>query len=458
MSAVEQVHWYEGLFLQPHHLQAMQHRLAMQSAGARSMCFPYHYGLISSRLSAEAVQNKQIRFEQLHVVLPSGLEIDVPGNTDLPLLELGKAFENATAPLTVSLGVPIWYESRANSLEQGSSVDGRAKRMYRVSEIQAVDENTGQNPQPLQVRRINARLLLDTDDRTDMEVLPLLRVMNPALGAVGLPRIDPHFYPPCLFVDAWPELMALIKDLVDQIQATRGRVSREVVRDGFDLEALRPAQLKHLFRLTALNRFSASLPSLVRAPRITPFQMYLELRELLGELSVLQPEDPFDAVEYNHDNLALPFKDLAERIRAYLEGGAESRVDKFELLRENKAFIARGIPQDKFAYPDYYLAIETSEDRAKVADLVQNSIRFKMLPASVVNKVAQRGVRLVPEHNLPGVLPPSAGGLSYFRVMRNDETSEKWWEQIKAEGAVGVTWLGMELPDVRITLYAMQPR
>jgi type VI secretion system protein ImpJ len=457
MSAVEQVHWYEGLFLQPHHLQAMQRRLSEQAMGARALSFPYHYGLINAQIAADAVQNKQIRFERLRLVLRNGLEIDVPGNTDLAPLELGKAFDTATAPLTVSIGVPVWYASRGNSLEPGSALDGRAKRIYRISEVQQTDENTGLNPQPVQVRRVNARLLFDTDDRTDMEVLPLLRVMNPALGAVGLPRIDPHYYPPCLFMDAWGPLMELLKDLVDQIQATRGKVSREIIREGFDVEALRPAQIQYLFRLTSLNRFSARLPSIVRAPRITPFQMYLELREMLAELLALQPEADFETAEYDHDNPALCFKDLSERIRAILGEDIKQAPNKFELVREGKAFVARGIPRDQLEFPEYYLAVETSEDRAKVVELVQNSIRFKMLPASVVNKVAQRGVRLVPEHNPPGTLP-TAPGLSYHRVMRNDETSEKWWEQIKTEGAVGVTWLGLELPDVRITLYAMQPR
>src|SRR6476620_3023550 len=114
MSAVEQVHWYEGLFLQPHHLQAMQRRLSEQAMGARSLSFPYHYGLINAQLAADAVQNKQIRFERLRLVLRNGVEIDVPGNTDLAPLELGKAFDTATAPLTVSIGVPVWYASRGN--------------------------------------------------------------------------------------------------------------------------------------------------------------------------------------------------------------------------------------------------------------------------------------------------------------------------------------------------------
>ena len=78
-------------------------------------------------------------------------------------------------------------------------------------------------------------------------------------------------------MDAWGPLMELLKDLVDQIQATRGKVSREIIREGFDVEALRPVQIQYLFRLTSLNRFTHGLPSIVRARQDHPFQMYLEL-------------------------------------------------------------------------------------------------------------------------------------------------------------------------------------
>ena len=131
------------------------------SAGSRSRRwahashdFPYHYGLINAA-AADAVQNKQIRFERLRLVLRNGLEIDVPGNTDLAPLELGKAFDTATA----AVDGEHWRSGLVRLARQQPrapvrALDGRAKRIYRISEVQQVDENTGLNPQPVQVRRI----------------------------------------------------------------------------------------------------------------------------------------------------------------------------------------------------------------------------------------------------------------------------------------------------------------
>jgi type VI secretion system protein ImpJ len=454
MGIGEHVHWHEGLFLQPHHLQAMQRRLIEQIVGSSLQTQPYAYGMIAGELAPNAIQNGQIRFERLRVVMRSGLEVDVPGNADLPALELDKAFANANGPVTVSLGVPQWYSARGNSLDVGSTKDGR--RLFRISEVTQLDENTGLNPQPLLVRRINARLMLDDDDRTDMEVLPLFKVGSPAAGAIGLPRLDTSYYPPCLIASAYAPLFELLKDLTDQVQATRGKVAKEMVRDGFDVAAITLGQVRQIFRLQVLNRFAARLPSLIRAPRITPFQCYLELRELLGELMAVKPDGDFACAEYDHDNLALTFKDLADRIREFLGGEVQARFIKVELVREGNAFIASGIKPEYLDLPEYYLSVETSEDRARVAELVQNAIRFKMLPGSVVKRVAQRGVRLALDHNPPSTLP-SGAGLTYFRIMRNDDVSEKWWNDIKREASVGVTWLGMDLPDVRFTLYGLLP-
>jgi type VI secretion system protein ImpJ len=458
MAVAEQVHWHEGLFLQPHHLQAMQRRLADQIAEAQTLFVPYAYGVVFARLAPDAVQKGQVRFERLRVVMRSGLTVDVPGNADLPPLELAecKAFDNTTEPLMISIGVPQWYPSRANSVESGApGQDGRAKRLYKVTEVKSVDENTGQNPQPLLVRRINARLLVEGDDVTDLEVLPLFRVANPAAGTVGLPVMDEHYFPPCLVVSAWAPLLELLKDLVDKVHATRGKVARELTRDGFQVDSIRPAQLPHLLRLQALNRFSGRLPAIVSAQRSTPFQVYLELRDALGELAALKPDyDLQEVPEYDHDNPALAFKDLAERLRAIMEFVQPDRFTPYPMAKENRAFVARNIAPEHLDLPAYYLGIRTSEDRSKVATLVEKSIHFKMLPASLINKAAQRGIRLALDHNPPSNLPSDAG-TSYFRMMRNDDMSEKWWQDVTKERAVGVTWLGLELPDAVITLYGM---
>ena len=159
MARSDLVHWHEGLFLQPHHLQLFQRQLLDQFAAERGLALPYPYGVIEYRLSSDALENMLVQFDVLRLVMPSGLAVNVPENAELRALDIKAVFESATEPFTISLGVPLWYASRANTIERGAGGDSRAKRLYRVHDIEWTDENTGENSQPVLVRHVNARLM-----------------------------------------------------------------------------------------------------------------------------------------------------------------------------------------------------------------------------------------------------------------------------------------------------------
>ena len=84
MTANGQIHWYEGLFLQPHHLQSMQRHILEKIAGERRYRWAHPYGILRMRLSDADLENHRIRFDELHAIMPSGLEVCVPGNAELP--------------------------------------------------------------------------------------------------------------------------------------------------------------------------------------------------------------------------------------------------------------------------------------------------------------------------------------------------------------------------------------
>lgn len=72
------VHWHEGLFLQPQHLQLMQRRLQLEMRAARALLCPQFYGVVEGKLSYDDLADGRIRFERLHVILPSGQEVRFP--------------------------------------------------------------------------------------------------------------------------------------------------------------------------------------------------------------------------------------------------------------------------------------------------------------------------------------------------------------------------------------------
>src|SRR5258708_7764143 len=206
------IHWQEGLFLQPHHLQRMQKSIEDELSSERRLGWPYPFGVIEARLSRDELENKRVRFDKLRAIMPSGLEVNYPASAELPSLDIAPAFSKGAGTFTISLGVPLWQNSRANTVPIVQDSDTRVKLLYRVSELECYDENSGENPKPVQIRKINSRLMLEHEDVADMEVLPLLRIMRATGEDVGLPKEVPEYMPPCMVLSGSPVLREMVPD------------------------------------------------------------------------------------------------------------------------------------------------------------------------------------------------------------------------------------------------------
>lgn len=460
MSAPIQIHWHEGLFLQPHHLQRLQRSVGEGLRDERRRSWAYPYGVADVRLSADALENFQIRFDRLRVVMPSGVEVDFPDTAELPVLDIRQAFQAHGGQVTVLLGVPLWFDARANTADPGA--DSRAKLLYRVAEASVTDENSGDNAQPVLVRRVNARLLLETDDKADLETIPLLKILPAAGENVGLPRQDAQFAPPCLVLAGSPALRELVRDLAAQVDASRKELVLQTTRGGFDWNNLRGMQLEQILRLRTLNRHAGRLPALVEAPSVPTFQFYLEMRELLGELSALQPDrDDFDTPAYDHDRPFLPFYEMASKIRGHLRGTVAASFAKVDFTPAEGYHEAYFSPEHFTMPVDFFLGIKTREDPRQLARLIEDADRFKLMPRSLSGR-AIRGVQLK-EERFPPMELPAQSGLYYYRVQR--EVSARAWGQVAVEQAAIIRWTGADIAgvaagtgeDYQITLYMTLP-
>lgn len=457
MAISGQIHWGEGLFLQPHHLQFMQKYTLDKFVRERRLCWNYPYGVIEARISNDELENKRVCFDQLIVIMPSGLEVNFPDNADIPSLDIKKAFNSSSGSLNISLGVPIWYASRANVIEKRGDEDWKIKHIYRIAEIERTDENTGENPQPILVRRINARLLLDGDDSSDLEVIPLLRIVQATGEDVGLPRRDPAYIPPCLLISGSPVLRELVRDLASQVMASRNELVLQINRGGFSIDNMRGVQFEQMLRLRTLNSFSAILSSLIQTPGgVTPFEIYVILKQLLAELAALRPDrDQFEVVDYDHDNPAIAFNELSIRIRALLTGAVKAKFLKVSFIKNEEQRILEAVLSDEaVSLPnEYFLAIKTKMDPKQLVQLVEDRDKFKLMPQSLANQRVF-GVKLAHE-SYPPVELPAQIGLHYFRLHRSE--SSRMWERIAKEKAVAARWPGNESSDFELTLYMTVP-
>jgi type VI secretion system protein ImpJ len=449
-----QVHWHEGLFLLPHHLQRFQRSLTDRDSAERRLNWAYSYGLIEARLSADDLENMRIRFDYLHAIMPSGEEVRFPRDAELPAVDIKQAFESR-GRFVVYLGLPLWFDARANCVSPGQTVDSRAKILYRVVETEVADENTGENAKAMLQRRVNARLLLEDDDRSDLEVIPLLRVTRAAGEDVGLPQQDPEFVGPCFVLNGSATLRELVRDLSSQVLASRQELVIQVTRGGFSIDTMRGIQFEQIMRLRTLNRYGARLEALIDTPNVAPFEIYILLRELMGELAALHPDrDLFETAPYNHDNLYPVFSELAVKIRQLLRGSVAPSFLKAPFTDVN-GLLSAVLTDEHLQRPtDYFLGIRTKEDPQALARLVEDADRFKLMPQSMATR-AIRGV-VLKEERFPPLELPAQSGLYFFRLLRGE--SPRSWQQIQAEKVAVVRWTGHESADYDITLYMTLPR
>jgi type VI secretion system ImpJ/VasE family protein len=371
------------------------------------------------------------------------------------VIDIKKACAERPGGFNVALAVPLWVDERANSIEAGSTVDTRAKIVYRVVEKDYADENTGENPKTVLVRQFNARLILEDEDASDLEIIPLMRIMRATNEESGLPRLDPDFAPPCLIVNASPVLRENVRDLAAQVEAVRKELTVQLTRGGgFDLKTLRGMQFEQVWRLRTLNRFAARLPSLVLAPSITPFTWYLELRELLGDLVALYPAaDDFDVVPYDHDNPILCFRELSSKIRDYLRGSVAQSFWKLDFKREGQWLAATFEDRYLTVPTEYFLGIRTKQDSRGLSTLVENRDEFKLMPRSMIER-AYFGLPLKEERHPPLELPATAD-LHYFRLNRTE--GARHWDLLQKEKAACIRWTDIDSADYQVSLYMVVP-
>ncbi|HSU53671.1 MAG TPA: type VI secretion system baseplate subunit TssK [Candidatus Dormibacteraeota bacterium] len=447
-----QIHWHEGLFLQPHHLQIMQRRLQTDLRAVRTLLNPYCYGIIESRVSLDDLADGRIRFERLRVIMPSGQEVFFPEDATLPALDIKTELVRSTGALDVMLVVPLWTKSRANAFRQGDRVDPRIKLLYVPEETREVaDENTGDNPQSVHVRKINARIALKGEDLSDMESLPLLRVARVTGDDPGKARQDPDFVGPSLLLRSTPVIHEMIRELLARLNTSRDERRAKLAAGGLSSDI----KWDWTLRLTVLNRFSASMPSLVEEGLVSPFTVYLQLRELLGELLALRPEkDIFDCAPYNHLDPLPAFKELDLKIRELIRPDDVVNVRKVPFETIGPGMLRANMEPDDFVKPTgYFIGVKTTLENTKLGAYLTDGNKFKVMPWSMKD-LAIFGLESKEENFPPLELSPRQ---RYFRIVPT--SNQRRWDTLKQDKAMALVWNNSDfnLSEAEFTLFMTLP-
>lgn len=305
------IHWYEGMFLRPQHFQATQRHLLEVAGRGDKWDLHYNWGLRAIELD---LGQHRLAIRRLKARLPGGTLVAVPEDGCLPEVDLKTALRRQPS-VTAYLAVPRLQSSRAN-INPANSPNGAR---YLVDTQQLEDENTGLNPATVEVRRLNLKLFLSSEEPGDLEALPLARFMKPDRPGGG-PQLDESYIP-----RSWPATPGSRLSNTDS-----GNSADDSARRSTDWprrssprtspSTARPPAPGNFSNCSGCSTRPMPLSVAVAAEGIHPLTVYGELCRLVGRLAIFRaqrrvPELP----KYDHGNLGVCFGRIEQYINDLLD-------------------------------------------------------------------------------------------------------------------------------------------
>lgn len=457
MSIWTEINWAEGMFLRPHHLQMLHRYGETISTAALNTVSAYNWGFSELEISTEAVANSTFAVDRCTLRLPSGTWLRVPENTQVEPRDFDKILQNTSGALDVYFGVAVLQRVRPNTIGAGVKPDGRAYR-YTSEHVEFYDENTGQNPQQIEVRRFSGAIFFGDEDRAGYETVRVASIERSA-GAGGAPQLVETAVPPVLDTQVWAGLYRQIKNILAEIGAKGSALARTAQerRMSFSTGAL--ADVEHLFKLHVLNESGELIAGLLSSPTVHPYQAYVYLRGLLGKLSLFHDSRrPQEVQAYNHDDCGPGMFQLIKYIQDLLHAIAPSDFEFAVFVRQplglSVELTAEWIHEER----SMFIGFDTDMDVDQLREYI-GKVDMKMASPSLAPELHTRGLPGLSFKDAqvrPGELPHPPGRY-YFQIRRDNE----YWPRVIQEKAVALRVREQtdldSLAQMNLTLYIVKP-
>ncbi len=423
------VHWHDGMFLRPHHFQAAERYGRHIAQRHEQWAMHYGWGLAEIDIDPDALANHRFAVRSLRARMRDGTAVVVPEDGLLPALDLKPALE-AEPSATVLLAVPVLNLGKPNVPAEGSDEEPR----YHLQTQELEDENTGVNPQKIVVRALNLKLLTSAQDQAGFEVLPIAR-LEKSPGPEGGPQLDLTYIPPLIACDAWRPLQAdVLQSLCDRIGKKIDALAGQVLARGVAFDSHVQGDPQLFAQLRTLNEAHPGLRTLSFAQGVHPFDAYVRLCDLLGQLAIYDdarrpPELPL----YDHDDLGRCFYAAKRYLDALLAKAVEPEY-------QERAFVGTGLRMQVSLEPAWteaatqlYIGVRSSASPEECIRLLTEpgQLDVKVGSSDRVDglfRLGQAGLRFSHAPSPPRVLP-SFPDLTYFQISRSAPAAE--WQSVQ---------------------------
>ena len=421
--------WYEGMALDPHHLQQGDRAQARALDARLRAVHPYGWGFTDLSVDADRLAGGEVALTRARGVFPDGLPFDAPDTDPLPPPRaLADVFPPTADRLVVSLAVPVERRAGANVRLQD---DARAETRFVAETALVLDENTGADERPVEVARLVLGLRASTETAGAHALLPACEVVRAPGGAY---RLSDTFVPPHTALSASPRALAVARGALELLTAKYAQFAEH--RDG--LLAQRELSARDLTALGVLSVAGGAVPELGHLVHTDahPERLFGALARLAGALSAYLPGlHPRDLPRYDHARPTDGFAALDDALRALLgEAAPQSNYLRLPLRRVRDGLYEADLPPDRLDARLFLVAHSRLLPESRLADEVPRLVR--VASPDTIEKVLRSYTRALPveaTQRLPVGLPVDAEA-SYFALRPRGP----FWDAIRAAGAVAV--------------------
>jgi type VI secretion system protein ImpJ len=444
MTQIGKVVWSEGMHLAQHHFQTQDRHFQESIRFQLSQLYFEPYGLSGSAFDAEALLNGVVSMTHGRGILPDGTAFNFPeGDEGPPTLDIRPVFSPTEHEQTVLLGLPPFRHGAANC-----SQEVVPEHRYLAVSHEVLDETTGLDVKPVTIGKKNFRLLLSSEDRQDLVVLPVARIKREGSGRFVY---DTSFVGPSLQIGASSGLMELLGRLIQTLERKADTLSRERSGVGDSIAQYSGKELASFWLSHAVHSSLAPLRHLQEKRRSHPEELYVEMARLSGALCTFSlRSDPGSVPLYDHEQPQACFETLERHIRQHLEVTLPSTCVKVPLQRRSLPSIHTGVVRDEMCFPEaqWVLGVRSEEKASRVVAVVEGKVKLSSkadLPV-LVRTSGMAGLQLEHPPRPPRELAPRVGW-QYFLVKRTGAL----WKGIQDSKDIGI-WVPDEIIDAEVEL------
>jgi type VI secretion system protein ImpJ len=444
MTWTNKVIWTEGMFLQPQHLQQHDRFLAQQAQMRLAATAPYGWGFLSLTLDSAALSLGKVAITAAQGVMPDGLAFDVPGQDPAPAaFDIPADARDQLVVLAITLQRPGVAETDAES------DTGSMPPRFRTAEVEVGDSNaSGQRVAPIQVGRMNLRIVLARDAGEGVATIGLCKVVE--RRADNKVVLDATYIPPTLHCGGNELLASQLRDLHGLLHQRGEALAARLAQPG----RAGVGEIADFLMLELINRNEPVIAQFRQASLLHPKDFYYFVAGLLGELATFrESRRPANVPAYAHDNPSICVQPLMDEVRRSLSTVMEQTAIPIELqLRNHGVRVA--------LIPDIELQRNAQFVLAVASQLPGDALRARF-PTQVKIGTVER-IRDLVNLQLPGVtirpLPvaprqiPFHAGFNYFEL---ETRGNEMWKQLESSGGMAMHVAG-DFPGLEIEFWAVR--